>query len=501
MKYALNSIRFRSWLLYVSFALLIIGFLYFFQVLSLPANYERMKINETASAVKELKDVWNNDPTNISKVVSEYAHSKKMYIEISDVNRIFVRLSQLDKNNKEVEQIIRRLDQTKMDKLKYGNDVYYTSTLPRSHTDSKAIIMTAVIAQEGKNNGVFQTNGEVRIYIYNYLEPIGSTAEIINNQLTFASVVIIFCAFILSVFFSNSFTKPIVEISKSALKLPQGKFHMKKRKHQFSEINDLTEALNSASDEIAKTDDLRKELMANISHDLRTPLTMIKAYAEMIRDLSGDIPEKREKHLQVIIDETNRLSSLVTDVLDLSKLQSGVAEMNYSVIDFSEHLTQLVTRFTLLDEVKDYHLDLNSEKGIFINADITKIEQVVYNFINNALTYTGDDRTVKIRLYRKENGIARFEVSDSGVGIDEENLKYIWERYYRIKNVGETHQRAKKGSGLGLSIVKGVLEMHKFRYGADSTVNVGSTFWFEFDEYKEKPAEITASKKTKRNAK
>ena len=88
--------------------------------------------------------------------------------------------------------------------------------------------------------------------------------------------------------------------------------------------------------------------MANISHDLRTPLTMIKAYAEMIRDLSGDNPEKREKHLQVIIDETDRLTSLVTDILDLSKLQSGVAELKYETINLSEHLGDIVPRFSLL---------------------------------------------------------------------------------------------------------------------------------------------------------
>ncbi len=501
MKYALNSIRFRSWLLYVSFALLIIGFLYVFQVLLLPHNYERMKINETTNAINEIKDIWNNNPSQIHNFVLDYARSKKMYIEISDVNRRFVRASSMDKNNKEIEKLIRTLSADNMQSHKIGGNTYYSAIFPRLDNDSKAMVMMAVIAEEGQQNGVYHSNSEVTVYIYNYLEPIGSTAEIINGQLTFASIIIIICAFILSIFFSNSFTNPIVEISKSALKLPQGKFHMKKHKHQFSEINELTEALNTASDEIAKTDDLRKELMANISHDLRTPLTMIKAYAEMIRDLSGDVPEKREKHLQVIIDETNRLSSLVTDILDLSKLQSGVADMNYSVIDFSKHISQLVNRFVLLDEIKDYHLELQCENGIFINADITKIEQVVYNFINNGITYTGDDHTVKIRLYRKENGIARFEVSDSGIGIDEDNLKYIWDRYYRIKNVGETHQRAKKGSGLGLSIVKGVLEMHKFNYGANSTPNVGSTFWFEFSEYNPNLPETLPNKKSKKNQK
>ena len=303
----------------------------------------------------------------------------------------------------------------------------------------------------------------------------------------------------MSIIFSNSISKPIINISKAALKLPQGQFDMPKQKHCFTEINELTDTLSSASVEIAKADTLRKDLMANISHDLRTPLTMIKAYAEMIRDLSGDNPEKREKHLQVIIDETDRLTSLVTDILDLSKLQSGVAELKYETINLSEHLGDIVPRFSLLNEIKDYNVVLNAEPDIFINADITKIDQVVYNFINNALTYTGDDKTVRVNLYHKTPTTARLEVCDSGIGIDPENLKYVWDRYYRVKKDGETHQRAKKGSGLGLSIVKGVLEMHRFNFGADSMVGVGSTFWFEFEDCN--PDKVQADEKKQKKQK
>ena len=491
MRDRLFSIRFRSWLMYISFALLIIGFLYVFQVLMLPGYYEHMKKIETAEVVNQINDTWYNDPKNLSSTVTKIAHSKKMYIEISDVNRVLVRANSLDKNNKEMFELIKKLDKDKMDKFISGKDVFFTATTPRSDRDSKAIIMTAQIADENYQSEYIHATGAVRVYVFNYLEPIGNTVQIVNSQLALVAVAIIFGAFILSIFFSSSVTKPIVQISKSVHELPQGKFHMDIKKHQFTEIKDLTEVLNLASNEIAKTDGLQKELMANISHDLRTPLTMIKAYAEMVRDLSGDIPEKREKHLQVIIDETDRLSSLVTDILDLSKLQSGVAEMNYEVFDFSEHLDDLVSRFTLLNETKDYKILLNAEQNIMLNADVTKIEQVVYNFINNAITYTGDDRTVRVNLYRKGNGIARFEVCDSGVGIDEENLKYVWDRYYRVKKDGETHARAKKGSGLGLSIVKGVLEMHKFSFGVDSEQGEGSVFWFEFSEHNEQNQKTT----------
>ena len=480
MKERINSIRFRSWIAFVLFSIIVILFLYFFQVVLLSSYYEYMKIQETATAAKQIKDAWYQEPDNLNSIVSNIADTQKIYIEISDNNRPYFRASSLDKSNKEVYSLITSLDFNDMKEIVSGENTFFTATIPRTNNDSKAIILIAQL-DDGTQSTFFETNGVVRLYIFNYLEPLGTTTTILHSQLNLTAAIIIIIAFIMSIFFSNSISKPIIKISKAALKLPKGEFDMPREKHQFTEIKELTQTLTTASEEIAKTDDLRKELMANISHDLRTPLTMIKAYAEMIRDLSGDNPEKREKHLKVIIDETDRLTSLVTDILDLSKLQSGVAEMNYETIDFSSHLADIVPRFSLLDEIKDYKVLLNAEPGIMIRADITKIDQVVYNFINNALTYTGEDKTVRVGLYRCSEKSARLEVCDSGIGIDAENLKYIWDRYYRVKTSGETHQRAKKGSGLGLSIVKGVLEMHKFRYGADSAVGVGSTFWFEFD--------------------
>ena len=143
----------------------------------------------------------------------------------------------------------------------------------------------------------------------------------------------------MSALFSYKISDPIIRINKSAKELPQGKFNADIEKYDYAEIKQLARTLTSASKEIAKSDDLRRELMANISHDLRTPLTMIKAYAEMIRDLSGDNPEKRERHLKVIIDETDRLSSLVTDILDLSKLQAGVTEMHLETFNFTSRLS------------------------------------------------------------------------------------------------------------------------------------------------------------------
>lgn len=175
--------------------------------------------------------------------------------------------------------------------------------------------------------------------------------------------------------------------------------------------------------------------------------------------------------------------------MNLSKLESGVAEINLCVFDLSQLLKDIISRFSLLDSTRDYTVSLTAEDGIEINADQQKIEQVVYNLVNNAINYIGDDKTVAVRLYRKEGGAARFEVSDHGPGIPSEQIPYIWERYYKVDR-SENYKRVVKGTGLGLSIVKEIFTAHGFAFGCDSVEGSGSTFWFEFPVYAEsEPAE------------
>ena len=243
------------------------------------------------------------------------------------------------------------------------------------------------------------------------------------------------------------------------------------------EIVELAGTLNFARDEISKADKMQKELIANVSHDFKTPLTMIKAYASMIREISGDNPEKRNKHAQVIEDEADRLTSLVSDVLDLSKIRSGLDTLKITKFDVSSYLYDVLDRFAYLVENKGYTFLLDVDDGLFIQADEIKIGQVLYNLIGNAVNYTGEDKRVYISLKREKSAV-KFSVRDTGKGIKKEELSTIWDRYYRS---GETHKRPVKGTGLGLSIVKSILEKHNFNFGVESEVGGGSTFYVYFN--------------------
>lgn len=460
------------------------GVLFFSRAILTPIFYGRYKTTEcvnTADRIEKLiiSETWNQydikDIEYLKNIIRDMAttHQFDIIINLPDTDRNIITLRSGDNDilpsrvNKDIKNsLINKDDGTIISNVELNN--------------SDGIIFAKCVRQYFENTCYIPAY----IFIFSYTEPIGTTLSIINSISFICSNIILLFACIVSIMISSHVANPLVKISKNANKLITGEFNMVVRRGEYDEIKTLTENLNTASAEISKTENLRKDLMANVSHDLKTPLTMIKAYAEMIRDLSGDNPEKREKHLQVIIDETDRLTLLVNDILNLSKLESGVAEITWGIFDFSQLLKDIINRFSLLNSTKDYKVSLETEDDIEINADQQKLEQVVYNLVNNAINYIGEDRQVMVRLYRKENGTARFEVSDHGLGIPEEQIPYIWERYYKVDR-SENYKRVIKGTGLGLSIVKGVLTGHRFPFGCDSIVGSGSTFWFEFPIYKE----------------
>ena len=281
-------------------------------------------------------------------------------------------------------------------------------------------------------------------------------------------------AFILS----RKTSKPIEKLNESAKLLAQGNYDIDFSINGYREVEELGSTLNIAEVELSKVENLRRELLANISHDLRTPLTMITGYAEVMRDIPG---EQTPENVQVIIDEATRLTTLVNDLLDISKLQSGVQTLNQEVYNFTQEVDEILKRYAKLIEQNQYSIDFEFDKEVKVFADKSKIDQVIYNLINNAVNYTGADKKVLIRQIANENTV-RLEVTDTGVGIEPEQLKYIWDRYYKLD---KNHKRAQIGTGLGLSIVRGVMELHNGKYGVISDVGRGSTFWFELNIFQE----------------
>ncbi len=316
-----------------------------------------------------------------------------------------------------------------------------------------------------------ESGTEYMVMLYAELTPVSATVNTLKTQFVWISIILMIGALLLAFMISNNISKPIAKINESAKELAKGNYSVRFDGKGYREISELSDTLSYAAEELSKVDVLQKELIANVSHDLRTPLTLIGGYTEMMRDLPS---ENTPENMQIIIDETARLSSLVTDLLDISKIRAGSKPMNPECFDITETVREAMVRYEKLIAAEGYRIALETDEDCQVIADRGMILQVIYNLIGNAINYAGEDKTVIVRQ-TVSKGRVRLAVSDHGKGISEEELPLIWDRYYRAN---EAHRRAVVGSGLGLSIVRGILELHGAEYGVESRIGEGSTFWF-----------------------
>ena len=304
------------------------------------------------------------------------------------------------------------------------------------------------------------------------LTPINATISTLTIQFFWIAALLFFGVLVLAYVLSRLISRPIVRMNQAAKLLAVGQYDAHFSGDGYKETRELAQTLNYAAAELSRVDGLQKELIANISHDLRTPLTMITGYSEVMRDIPG---ENTPENVQVIIDEAEHLSALVNDLLDLSRVQSGARRALPEVFDLTETVRTTIERYEKLTHHEGYDITFTAEGNIKVYADSGMILQVIYNLINNAINYCGEDRTVLVTQTRRDS-LVRISVTDHGEGIAPEQLNEIWDRYYKIDRV---HRRAMVGTGLGLSIVKGILNQHGSDYGVESTPGQGSTFWFE----------------------
>lgn len=317
-------------------------------------------------------------------------------------------------------------------------------------------------------------NTEYYLYMKSPIMAMDFTTRVLKSQFIIVTFMSFLIASVLAYFMARQFAKPIVKITKGAKLLGNGNYDVNFEGGNYSEINNLADTLNYAAKELKKTDTLRRDLLSNVSHDLKTPLTIIKSYAEMIKDLSGDNPKKRTEHLNVIINEADRLSYLVGDILDLSKMEANITSINKEEVDLSKTVISVLNNFSLLEENDGYVFETYIDENCVVFADRAKIYQVIYNLINNAVNYTGEDKLVKINVKKKDDKVL-FEVIDTGDGIEKDELDKVWDRYYKT---GKNHRRGVNGTGIGLSIVKNILILHDAKFGVKSKKGEGSNFWF-----------------------
>lgn len=342
-------------------------------------------------------------------------------------------------------------------------------------TESRFSYKTSLFTSDNIINAAVITSdsGSVRIALVNsHISPLHETVSTLRILLIWISAAIFLLAPILAFVISRSISRPISQLRTSAARLERGDFDISvPSDSDCREISELSDALAHSAAELSKAENLRRELIANVSHDLRTPLTAIGGTAELMRDF----PEERtDENLEIITAEAKRLSRLVSDMMELSKLQSGVEKTDITDFSLTEVIKEVSRSISALARQGGYNIEVSVDGDAVVTGDRRRIEQVLQNLGANAVNYLGDGTAVRF-VQTISDGRVRVDVIDDGEGIEEKDLPHIFERYYRSD---KAHKRSSDGSGLGLSIVKTILDAHGAAYGVSSSPREGSDFWF-----------------------
>lgn len=448
---------------FLIFTVVIVILLWVLQILLLDPFYEMIKTREIKTTAAELIDsmetegflevysstirknidVRITDPYGVDIVYTNYSDRHSYYIQTQTERQLFAIYQKYSQKKGLFTETYENTEKNGFSDIKKG-----------------IILITTVSKEDG---------GSYLLLMETEIAPVNATVDTLKVQLICITLVMIVMGVLLAVYISRRLAEPLVSINENAKRLAEGDYDIHFEATGGKEVEELAQTLNYAAVELSKVESLRRELLANVSHDLRTPLTMIRGYGEVVRDLPG---ENNPENIQIIIDETSRLTDLVNDLLDLSNLESGSVTAVNRRFNLTKSIREIIKRY---DKLVDYHFSFSNDRDVFVVADELKISQVIYNLINNAINYSKDDKRIEISQTVSGDNV-KISISDHGIGIPADKLKDIWDRYYKVD---KQHTRAQIGTGIGLSIVKRILDMHSGSYGVISNEGQGSTFWFE----------------------
>jgi signal transduction histidine kinase len=458
----MKSIALKLWSGMIALVVVMLVMLWIFQIMFLEKFYTGIKISEVKNKGYEvIEQLEKAEDIDLESFVNETNSS----VELLDSNGEVLYNVSSNASNSQMPMMMNNSRLEAINGIIRGKEV--TLSLIHPKFQNTFIIIGLPLKVQSEFRGGLLINLP--------LAPVKDTAAILKVQLFYITIILLVTALIFAYFLSRSFTKPILEITKVSEEMASGNFSMKIKSKNKDEIGRLAATINYMGEELSKIEQLRKDLIANVSHELRTPLSLIRGYAETIRDVTGNVTEKREKQIGIIIEEAERLGTMVDDILNLSQIQAGYVNLNKTKFNISELLERVIKRFEILSEKTGVTITLENQVDAIVEADELSIEQVMYNLVNNAFNHTKRSGHINIRVIENEKNI-RIEVEDTGVGISEEDLKHIWDRFYKVDKIQGIKS---KGTGLGLTIVSTILESQDFKYGVESTKGIGTRFWFE----------------------
>lgn len=495
MKLNRKSFGVKLWLYFILFSAIIFGALWLLQTVFLQSFYNRMAIRNVENAADQI--LAQRDFADIEGVIDDLAYDNSLLVFLTDrQGTVFYSADEYSYSYKKYEShrpedgsggnpywdkdqplnwqigAFRNLPDD------YGAFLKLLGDSPDGRIgyqleDQTAYICGAVLPASGANSNLLGGQ-EVVLYISAPLGAVSAAVNILRIQLIWVTLASLVVGLVIAFFIARRFARPVSAITRQAKRMADGDFEVTFETGFCSELDELSDTLGQTAVQLSQAESFRRAFLANVSHDLRTPLTMIRGYAEMVRDISWEDSGQREADLSIIIRESDRLTGLVNEILDYSALQAGKQASVPEEFDMSETVQSVISQFEPWCRQEHYRIETAIAPGLSVTGDRTQLERVLYNLIDNALCHTGDSRRIQIVLTDAGNA-ARIEVRDWGNGILSDELPHIWERYVTAKKRRQTGSV----SGLGLAIAKEILLLHKARFGVESNIGQGSLFWFE----------------------
>lgn len=466
----MKSILSKLWLAITSLVIIIILLIWVFQVLFLSTYY-----------IRERTNILINEGNKIASLVEKSENRNDLSEEI--INEIESFTSSFDVNVAIIPSNLEPLyksDNARAFVSRLG--LFIDPKIIRSIREGKPFVSRKRIQQFDSTFitvGVpLKYNSKVigSVVINTSVQPIQETISILRKQLTIITLISIAIGTILSLLLAKAFTRPIIKIIDAAKQISKGDFDTKVDINTQDEIGVLGDTINNLSTQLDQIEKFRKEFIANTSHELKTPITLIKAYAELVMECDEEEKKNVNQHLNVIIEESDRLNNMVEDMLYLSKMEAGYYKPKMKPFNIIEVAKKVIGKLTCIADENNIIVILDAcSDDLYVYGDKDKIQHILLNLINNAIIHSSSDNKIAVKITKLSIGV-RTEIVDNGVGIPAEDLPYIWDRFYKVD---KSRKRKSYGTGLGMAIVKNILEAHNFKYGIESNLGKGTKVWFE----------------------
>ncbi|MCS1383012.1 HAMP domain-containing histidine kinase [Lysinibacillus sphaericus] len=346
---------------------------------------------------------------------------------------------------------------------------YDGQVLENNWQDEKYIATVSPIQKQQKTIGY--------VFMFQNTDSIHALMERLNKHFLIVGLVSGLVTIVVIIVLSRKLARPLIEMKEATLKMSKGDFTVALSTNGQDELSDLANAIQLLSNDLNHLREERKEFLSSIAHELRTPITFIKGYTDILykRDLSE---RDRQKYLRIIIEETNRLSRLIKDLFDLAKMDENAFVINKECLHMDDFVASIEAKLRPAFHEKQIDLFVQCEAGLTLLADTIRLEQIFLNLLNNALTYCSSGDSTFLQVERN-NHFVSIIIKDTGKGIPQKDLPYIFERFYRVD---KSRTRANGGLGLGLAIVKELVHAHGGEITVVSEENKGTTFKLLFKE-------------------